>query len=64
MAILELAAKGEDNLLRFHLETGNRNQRYTSKTIQNDVISTIADVMGGKRSTVTVEAEQILQCGR
>ena len=48
MAILELATKIDD-VLRYHLETGHRNQRYTSKTIQNDVINTIADAMREKR---------------
>ena len=52
MAILELATKIDD-VLKYHLETGHRNQRYTSKTIQNDVINTIADVM---RKSATVEA--------
>lgn len=47
IAILETKAKSDD-VLRSHLETGNRNQRYTSKTIQNDVIDIIADVMREK----------------
>ena len=63
MAILELAAKSND-MLRSHLETGHRNQRHPSKTNQNDVINTIADVMREKLSTATVEAYQILQCYR
>ena len=44
MAILESKAKIDD-ILRSHLETGHLNQRYTPKTIQNDVDNTIADVM-------------------
>ena len=45
MAILELAAKSDD-MRRSHLETVSRKQRYTSKTIQNDLINSIADVTG------------------
>ena len=63
MAILELAAKSDD-VLRSHLETGHRNQRYTSKTIQNDVIITIGDVVRekcreGKMSLAKAEVKEI-----
>ena len=42
MAILEHTAKN-DSVLREHLEHGKKDQRYTSKTIQNELITIIAD---------------------
>ena len=43
-AIIKLAAK-RDNILRDHLEQGMRNQQYTSKTTQNEIINVIASCL-------------------
>lgn len=43
-AILEHAAKC-DPILQEHLEQGKMNQQYTSKTIQNEIITVIADCL-------------------
>ncbi|XP_071477426.1 52 kDa repressor of the inhibitor of the protein kinase-like [Diadema antillarum] len=43
-AILEHAAKC-DPILREHLKEGKKNQQYTSKTIQNEIITVIADCL-------------------
>ena len=40
-AIIKHAAK-TDEILREHIEHGKRNQQYTSKTIQNEIINVIA----------------------
>ena len=47
LAILEHAAK-TDPVLNTHLEQGKKNQRYTSKTIQNEIIAIIADYLHDK----------------
>lgn len=47
LAILEHTAK-VDPILNTHLEQGKKNQRYTSKTIQNEIIATIAHYLREK----------------
>ena len=48
LALLEHTAK-RDPVLQEHLEKGQRNQRYVSKTIQNDLILTIAECLKEQR---------------
>ena len=47
LAVLELLATRDDILCK-HLENGKKNCRYTSKTIQNQIINVIADYLRNK----------------
>ena len=44
VALLELSAK-TDEVLKHHLETANRNAKYTSKIIQEDIIKTVGEML-------------------
>ena len=47
MALLELQAKA-DKVLKQHLETAKKNAKYTSKTIQEDIIKTVGQMLREK----------------
>ena len=47
LALLEYTAKS-DPVLQEHLQNGKRNQRYISKTVQNEIITVIAECLKEK----------------